>query len=1363
MPFTNINYVDPYTPSLIGSGGFSQPSSSVFLEVDCAAMVPASTTYTIPPRYLNLNSFPNGFTFEYEASTPSTLLFNGQAALNFVVGASASAFNIVGQNSTNALALKHRTAYRGGTSIGQANYSNIYTSTDYNNFHHGVYTFKDGWTRLYVDGMLLSENWVTDNSGSDFTFVDTSNKPDVYPTYTTSSNGIIVLKQDSGTNNIKLRKIRMSALCLSPDQIFNNYLRMLPTQSVVYVDPIGGGNGSSFASPKLISQVTASLSSSQKIFLQSGSYGDITISGFFGSGSTVAPCFVGVNGSNAAIFNSLTIQSSSCIEFRNITVSGSIYATGSTLLSFKSVRVDGGGVTITDCSGSYYSNNTGIIVNGTTSVKFLNSIFVQTGSAPVVTLDSSSNAKFVHCTFISGSDSLKQINSKAVVTHNCIFAGFTGIARNLTTTSSYLPYWSDGNVYSSGSGGLLAILPDYSLTGSYPYRWTSSFTTFACSNAGTYITKYWTNNILGQSNLIGDANKGRSTIPEHRSLFESSIVFSSSTDYKLSELVPNPAMTGCREYISYGYDTYTEKPHFDHEGNFRDFRNSSERITAGAFNSKGYLKGWFDLPSPGRVCASIWDGSSGVQLRGLFDGQIFTSSGRFPLYWNGLDQNNYPITSSSPEFRVVSHNLSAECNHHMGDDPQFIPEGLWYSRFFSSYVEADSYSGSFALSSGYNEGGYGFYTGDAQDVSKIKGYAIAGSTINKTMTQGISLDSNYVYSVAPAYIQRYAITSSALGIFLFASGSNTGSISGSIDVVFSGSYNGWISATVQRNNNELLISTNNQIFSYHKVSGSLLYSASFSGSGCIKLISDNDLLMSFNNTELRRYTYMTGSFNLTATYPGFSKISGIAVNPNRTSSWAIADSYPTNQVAIFENGIEISTIGAPGGSQDTSIIKFDTFNFNSGAYSTSPIFYSPDNSVTVFDTGHSRWVYTDTNLIPYRVLSIDSSFLRFRPDPRNDTDYHYNGIVYRMDYRTGTWYKFRDYRINPDGSLPELFDPNPFFIGTSAGAGGGEIFSSGSKLFIAGTTVSASVSGGYGTGTFPLVVYEIQNPGLPVRKTGKRLINSNYYGLGDYGSDIYPNAGPMYYGTISGSNSDFIKLYYRTSSFDSDGPMWSNDILSASINLGYNSANPDIYGRNWVSGAPLVGTTRVLGNNVYMLKDGSAPNWAMSVYDFTNNKLIMRCLKKGGRWSNDGDIEGNFLYGLQAYRLYPNIMGGIISIENRGEFFRFAVQSAQTMLYTLDGMHLLSFGITGISTGNVSTGRLYGSNGNNYRHWVRKHETDPDKAWVIDGREGNIGAAIWLISGVSTIKRLKTFLGPIPINLTASTVPRQLSDISYNF
>jgi hypothetical protein len=126
-------------------------------------------------------------------------------------------------------------------------------------------------------------------------------------------------------------------------------------------------------------------------------------------------------------------------------------------------------------------------------------------------------------------------------------------------------------------------------------------------------------------------------------------------------------------------------------------------------------------------------------------------------------------------------------------------------------------------------------------------------------------------------------------------------------------------------------------------------------------------------------------------------------------------------------------------------------------------------------------------------------------------------------------------------------------------------------------------------------------------------------------------------------------------------------------------------------------------------------------------------------------------------------MGGIISFENRGEFFRTSGQAAQTLIYTLDGMHLLSVGVSGMSTGNVSVGRIVGAGGNNYRHWFRKHETDPDKVWLIDGREGNTGAGKWLISGVSTIKRLKTFLGPIPTNLTASTAPRQLNNISYNF
>ena len=252
-------------------------------------------------------------------------------------------------------------------------------------------------------------------------------------------------------------------------------------------------------------------------------------------------------------------------------------------------------------------------------------------------------------TFVGGQYGAYFTNNATDVTLlDDVFTGQTGAcvyfnSDSLIDQSIYaglVSYFGDGNIYNPTGGGYLATVVDstqpsnnYSTLDAYAEYW--------------YVKQYGTG-ILNQRR-----QRRRHWLPQRPAQPPSRAVFvnRSGGDFRLANVAPNLVDTGVAQV--YGRTQQGVSPTvWDAQGNVRVQGNA---VDAGAYETAGAISATFTLATAGTTSAGVYD-SNGNLIRTLWSGVKYPA-GTVTAYWNGLDDNNNPMSNGNYTIKLLSNNV----------------------------------------------------------------------------------------------------------------------------------------------------------------------------------------------------------------------------------------------------------------------------------------------------------------------------------------------------------------------------------------------------------------------------------------------------------------------------------------------------------------------------------------------------------------------------------------------------------------------------------------------------------------------------------------------------------------------------------
>ena len=1324
--FANLQYTDPFPPAA-QLGQASQPPSSVLYTESFTDQAATNGVLGATDRYWSdqatvtrtlPSSMQNGLSqtsVEFWLNvSPGTYI--GDGPVMTMPGFQVNGSWQLGGTPAGAMSMTFTTT-RAGDPLENLGTAMVVIADG--QWHQYVATFDGHTAFFYADGQLANQSWRSNSA----------NKvgPQVFSNSTLSTPSAITYTP-VGSANTRIDEVRVSNVALTPWQVQRNFQNDRNFINTYYVAPNGQStNSGTRAAPIDLTTAMSRVGPDVKLVLLPGTYNGAQFQVTASGASPLRNALItGDDGSAQVIIQTIGSGAGPSVSagvkyvtLRNLTFNSDQQAG----LSFSSTGlgnvIDGCRLT-SNVDALSVVNTSGYPVSGTqytfvAGLTLENSVLAGGASSAGARYSNSKIISVRNNTFVGGQYGAFFTGGSADIgLQNNIFTGQSG--SGVYFNSDSLSYGGNSNIYNPAGGGYVATVVDG--------------TTRTYSTVSDY-TKYWYTKQYGAAILNGnDSGAGIGYRNEARS-FRGAPVFMSSVqgDYRLAAIAPNLV------------DTSSSTTVWDGQGNPRGQGNAGD---AGAYETAGAVSHAFTLATAATTSAGVYD-STGKLVRTLWSGVKYPA-GSVTAYWNGLDDNNSPMSNGSYSIKLLSNNVQYVWDGAINNSfPLTGPnvQGNFYPIESMVIVGNTAY-----YNPGYNEGRYQLYKFSLSNIHQLTGYAFGPS----------GTDSDYVNSIASDGTTLYALWQ--------PHGSSTSTIkSHDLNLNFTGlSVNvgatafGVSSIAVQPAQQNLLFASypaDNRIYIYNKSNFTPYSTPYLSGAALgwnspqsIATTPDGDLWVTSKNTasgqwQVVRYTNFAGTPTLQATASGFVNPLGIAVSIDGNKTLMVADGESGTSIsqqikAYTPAGASLWTLGQAGGyAANGSTITNDKFILQGMIAPQADGSFWITDLATENRTMHFSAARTFIEDIQYTRSYVAAG------DQNNATRVFQNFVEYQIDYS-------KPYTQN-QGWTPLK---NWSYLGTKnllpfSNYGGSQ-----------GFKVLATLSNGR---TYALVDAPVIS-GNPADNFRLRMVELTAAGLRDTGYMTPPNVGMVWlqkdgsliYGGVSNGMVGFNRLALM--GFDALG----NPQYAASATV----LGTAPWSATWDSQSPATNGMPYYGPAFQQLDNGLLVSYNAQVHaagmhlgavNPTTNQWQWQSMPGVGSLDGKGNFDTNAWYGgNRVMASGRNIIAGY-----NGEGWRNQGQANQFMHYNDDGLFIGQFGTPLLNGGN-SWPSPYGFSGNSFSPFLT---TNGNSLYLYANDESSRGLQRWHATGLDTIQ--ETSLGVIlgvpaaPSGLNVTLVSQNQIDLAW--
>lgn len=917
-------------------------------------------------------------------------------------------------------------------------------------WHYFAISYDKRFVRYYIDGKLYDMRYVDNTTTKIGPVFYNSISHVVTPTYTSLIANDTASYNSSG-NPMANRRVTMAIL--TPSQIQQNYERG-HGYTTIYASATGSGNGLSSTTPSSLASALSSLVPNTKLVLAPGTYNGTDFNVTADGTSTRDTILIqGQDGTGAAIIKGGTpiLNGANYVTIRNVmfeTATGTaLTASSSSNVILDAVRVAGGG--------------NGISVTNSPSFTMQSSIIDTTGVD--LAFSNSSNSLVKNNTIVNGTTGVLYDSSSGSVTLvNNIVSGQSSISVDINDNASSYNYTADGNLYNPLSSVAVQVTTSAA---------TDSYT--PAQVISKQLSRAWHDyNVIGYSNAAlanwsvdsdyDEETKG--TAPEAKSTsFVPVFVNAAAGDYRLSTstsvfntpidagvptvatgLHTGLAQTGDVEAAQTDQTGAIRSGTFDRYGYLSYVGNAPD---IGAFEQAPPRSASFTLSGNANASAGVYTMASSTDsnyselVRTLFS-DVRLASGVTTVYWNGLDDLDRPLASSTYKIKLLTSNVVYTWDGVVGNSSTQISSLL--GPFSGGPHQGENMMKSMVIAtttaiytSGYNEGYLGLNTFDTSNPQLLTknyggGYPIYANDLATDGTALYTIDTDYTNGTgSDCKLQKYNMTTgsgtstvsytSFQGVDYTAASGNSSNGGGQVGYVLLHRGGGSISncqhgdlssdkyITVQSAGSENLVLVSlhddNAVYRFDKTTGNTASAgASFTvpAPGDMFATGTDALWVVSSSTSVRYYTGLSNATpTLTNTISGFTNATAVA---QYGSTLLVGDSGTDQVIAYTVDSSGSSTLlwkfGKSGGYSNGPSIPVVTdgvdndFKFSNIAY----IAFQPDGTFWVGDTEIRRSLHFDLSKNLLDTIAYGSVVYQTTANMSDPTQYFARFLQYKITY-----------------------------------------------------------------------------------------------------------------------------------------------------------------------------------------------------------------------------------------------------------------------------------------------------------------------------------------------------------------------------
>ena len=808
-------------------------------------------------------------------------------------------------------------------------------------WHQYVATFNTKTACFYMDGQLVSQNWLTNDIGQIGPQNLTSGSPATASTPTAitySAIGGFGSNSDSGISDV-----RISNTALTPAQVKRNFENYRSFTNIWYASPSGlSTNAGTQSSPFDLATALTHATTDNEIILLPGTYNgaqfdvttggispldDVVISGANYTAGTAGQAIIQTTGSTQGALISdgaeyVTLQNLTFSSDQSVALAFSGVGRGNVVDSCR-ITSNVGGMTVTNSPGYQDQLPSSADGNGSSGQHYI--------IVPAVTLENSVIAAGSGATAVSYAGSPTVILRNNTIEGGAIGASFTSATTDISLLDNIFDNQTSANVYfgsncveeSVNSDG--SAMPAYEGDGnmynpaSGGYVGTAAGTNFATLDSFAefwYVLQYSTTN--GGSPITSlSSGPGIGTRSDQYSVQAvPTFVSTAGGDFRLAPIQGNLIGTGAAQIYDRiqagGYPTVWD--------GLGAARTQGNIIDAGAFETLPPTSATFTLTTAGSTSAGVYD-ANGNLVRTLWSG-VQEAAGSVTAYWNGLETNNTPAPAGNYTIKLLSNNVEYVCDGSMNNStPNDGPN------INGSYNPIDSMVviGTTAYySAGYNEGRFQLYKFALSNPYQTTGYGVGPEGTTTNLIFHISTDGTYLYALleADAASQTPVIEKFDLNFNLLDSES-VSSDYGATDIAAQPAGCQNLVFVSHAGDNKVYIYNESNLTPYSTpyLNGAAL---GWNTPQAVAVNSNGDLWLACKNTatglwQVLRYTFSGGTWTLAATITGFINPIGLAVSTDGSNTLMVADGEQSGvavdqQIKAYNNaGTTLWTLGEAGG------------------------------------------------------------------------------------------------------------------------------------------------------------------------------------------------------------------------------------------------------------------------------------------------------------------------------------------------------------------------------------------------------------------------------------------------------------------
>ena len=163
----------------------------------------------------------------------------------------------------------------------------------------------------------------------------------------------------------------------------------------------------------------------------------------------------------------------------------------------------------------------------------------------------------------------------------------------------------------------------------------------------------------------------------------------------------------------------------------------------GAYETAGAISATFTLATAGTTSAGVYD-SSGTLVRTLWSGVKYPA-GSVTAYWNGLNDNNVPMSNGNYTIKLLSNNVQYVWDGAMNTSSPL--DGSNIQANFNPIQSMVIVGNTAYYTAGYNEGRYQLYKFSLSNINQTTGYAIGPQGVSDDLICNIASDGTALYTL----------------------------------------------------------------------------------------------------------------------------------------------------------------------------------------------------------------------------------------------------------------------------------------------------------------------------------------------------------------------------------------------------------------------------------------------------------------------------------------------------------------------------------------------------------------------------------------------------------------------------------------